>query len=50
MEPDQFDEAIGLMFELKLAGQILAGLPAVKDGVETGLNAGPAFEYRTESG
>lgn len=43
--PDMFDSAMGLMFELKLAGQKLVELPAVLNGAPTGLNAGPVFEY-----
>lgn len=43
--PEQFETAMGLMFELKLAGQMLVQLPAIKDGQPTGLNAGPVFEY-----
>lgn len=43
--PAQFDAAMGLMFELKLVGQMLVQLPAVKNGVPTGLNAGPIFRY-----
>jgi len=43
--PDDFDTAMGLMFELKLAGQMLVQLPAVTNGQPTGLNAGPVFEY-----
>lgn len=43
--PQQFDTAMGLMFELKLAGQMLVQLPAVTNGQPTGLNAGPVFEY-----
>jgi hypothetical protein len=45
-EPDQLDAALGLMFELKLTGQVLCALPAIVDGQQTGKNAGPAFEYR----
>lgn len=44
-DPSRFDVAMGLMFELKLAGQMLVQLPAVSDGIQTGLNAGPVFEY-----
>lgn len=43
--PDRFDAAMGLMFELKLAGQMLVQLPAVKNGLPTGKRAGPVFEY-----
>ncbi len=42
--PKRFDAAMGLMFELKLAGQMLVTLPAVKGETPTGLNAGPTFE------
>jgi hypothetical protein len=45
-EPDQLGAALGLMFELKLTGQVLCALPAIVDGQQTGKNAGPAFEYR----
>jgi hypothetical protein len=48
-DPGHLDAAMGVMFELKLAGQTLAALPAVKDGRPTGLNAGPVFEYVTEN-
>jgi len=41
--PGHLDAAMGIMFELKLAGQKLAALPAVKNGAPTGLNAGPVF-------
>ncbi len=44
-QPDQFDAAMGLMFELKLAGQMLVQLPAMTHGAPTGRNAGPVFEY-----
>lgn len=43
--PERFDAAMGLMFELKLAGQMLVQLPAVKGGRLTGRQAGPVFEY-----
>ncbi|MEP3332920.1 ferritin-like protein [Sedimentitalea sp.] len=43
--PEQFEVAMGLMFELKLAGQMLVQIPAVSNGQPTGLNAGPVFEY-----
>jgi hypothetical protein len=43
--PHQLDAAMGLMFELKLAGQILVSLPAITNGTPTGFNAGPTFEY-----
>jgi len=42
-DPGYLDAAMGVMFELKLAGQRLVALPAVKNGVPTGLNAGPVF-------
>jgi len=44
-EPQQFGAALGLMYELKLAGQILCSLPAIKNNSPTGFNAGPTFEY-----
>lgn len=44
-EPELFDSAMGLMFELKLAGQMLVQLPAVSNGTSIGKNAGPVFEY-----
>ncbi len=44
-EPAHFDAAMGIMFELKLAGQVLAGTPVVVNGQPTGLTAGPVFEY-----
>jgi hypothetical protein len=31
-DPGHFDVAIGVMYELKLAGQILCSLPAIRDG------------------
>jgi hypothetical protein len=34
---------MGIMFELKLAGQKLAALSAMKNSTPTGLNAGPVF-------
>ena len=40
-----FVTALGVMYELKLAGQILCSLPAITRGMATGLNAGPTFEY-----
>lgn len=45
--PDGFDAALALMYELKLAGQVLCSLPAVRNTTPTGLNAGPTFEYVT---
>jgi len=42
-DPGYLDAAMGIMFELKLAGQRLAALPAMKNGTPTGLNAGPVF-------
>jgi hypothetical protein len=45
-EPGHFSAALGLMFELKLAGQILCALPAIKNNTPTGLNAGPTFVYQ----
>jgi hypothetical protein len=44
-EPQEFGAALGLMYELKLAGQILCSLPAIKNNAPTGFNAGPTFEY-----
>lgn len=44
-EPDQLDAAMGLMFELKLAGQ---GLVSVADGVDDDgslVHLGPVFSY-----
>lgn len=46
-EPDHLDTAMGVMFELKLAGQVLAAVPVVSGGVPTGRTAGPVFEYAT---
>ncbi len=40
-----FSAAMGLMFELKLAGQMLCSTPAILSGRPTGKNAGPTFEY-----
>ena len=48
-EPTAFTAALGLMFELKLAGQILCALPVIKNNTPTGLNAGPTFEYQPEN-
>ena len=45
-DPGHFDAALGLMFELKLAGQIACALPAIKNGQPTGKNVGPAFFYQ----
>jgi Ferritin-like len=45
-EPSTFDTTLGLMFELKIAGQILCALPAIKKGNPTGLNVGPVFAYQ----
>jgi hypothetical protein len=44
-EPERLDVAMGTMFELKIAGQVLVGLPAIVDGVATGSTAGPVFGY-----
>jgi hypothetical protein len=44
-EPDRLDVAMGVMFELKLAGQVLAGLPATGPGIPNGKTAGPLFQY-----
>jgi hypothetical protein len=46
-EPGYFDTALTIMYELKLAGQILCSLPAIQNNLPTGLNAGPTFEYVT---
>jgi len=43
--PGNFDAAMGLMFELKLAGQMLVQLPTIKNGAQTGMTAGPVFAY-----
>jgi Ferritin-like len=45
-EPATFDATLGLMYELKIAGQILCALPAIKNGAPTGLNVGPTFFYQ----
>ncbi|HTL31194.1 MAG TPA: ferritin-like protein [Tepidisphaeraceae bacterium] len=45
-DPAYFDTALGVMFELKLAGQIACALPAIKNGQPTGQNVGPAFFYQ----
>ena len=45
-DPGYFDTALGVMFELKLAGQIACALPAIKKGQPTGRNVGPAFFYQ----
>ncbi|HYU50046.1 MAG TPA: ferritin-like protein [Candidatus Limnocylindria bacterium] len=44
-EPGHLDAAMGVMFELKLAGQVLASLPVVVSGQPIDQNAGPVFEY-----
>jgi hypothetical protein len=44
-QPEHFRSAMSLMFELKLAGQMLCAAPAVYAGQLTGRNAGPSFEY-----
>ena len=44
-EPEHLDVAMGIMFELKIAGQVLAGLPAIVDGQPTARTAGPVFGY-----
>lgn len=43
-EPGLLDAALGLMFELKLAGQAMAATPVVSGGVATGPHPGPVFE------
>jgi hypothetical protein len=48
-EPKHLDAALGLMFELKLAGQIACSLPAIKNGAPTGLNVGPVFAYQAQN-
>lgn len=48
-KPGAFATAMGLMFELKLAGQMLCASPAVLAGQLTGKNAGPAFEYLADN-
>jgi hypothetical protein len=42
-DPDHLDAAMGVMFELKLAGQVLVTLPVRRTGVDTGPHAGPVF-------
>src|SRR6266545_5194984 len=44
-DPEHLDAAMGVMFELKLAGQVLAAYPVVSAGVKTGPHVGPVFEY-----
>jgi hypothetical protein len=44
-DPEHLDAAMGVMFELKLAGQVLAAYPVVSAGVETGPHVGPVFGY-----
>ncbi|AQZ62810.1 hypothetical protein BKM31_16305 [[Actinomadura] parvosata subsp. kistnae] len=41
--PGRLDAAMGIMFELKLAGQMLAATPAISGGTPTGRHAGPVF-------
>lgn len=43
--PEHLDAAMGVMFELKLAGQILVSQPVLVEGNPTGRTAGPVFEY-----
>ncbi|MEV0616280.1 ferritin-like protein [Nonomuraea sp. NPDC050404] len=45
--PGRLDAAMGIMFELKLAGQMLAATPVVCGGAPTGRNAGPVFVRET---
>lgn len=47
--PEAFSTAMSLMFELKLAGQMLCSSPAILSGKPTGRNAGPAFEYLADN-
>jgi len=49
-DPGHLDAAMGVMFELKLAGQVLATMPAVTGSGPTGLNAGPVFVYARANG
>ncbi|MFI6633053.1 ferritin-like protein [Nonomuraea fuscirosea] len=42
-DPGHLDAAMGVMFELKLAGQMLATMPVLAAGVPTGRHAGPVF-------
>ena len=44
-EPDRLDVAMGVMFELKLTGQVLASQPATGPGIPGGQTAGPIFQY-----
>lgn len=46
-DPAYLDTAMGLMFELKLAGHALVSLPA--SSTETRMNAGPVFDYVVNS-
>lgn len=48
-KPEAFAMAMSLMFELKLAGQMLCSSPAVLSGQLTGKNAGPTFEYLADN-
>ena len=43
-DPGQLDAAMGLMFELKLAGQRLVTVPVRRQGVAVGRHAGPVFQ------
>jgi Ferritin-like len=43
-EPDRVDVAMGVMFELKLAGQVLASQPAIGPRIPNGRTAGPIFQ------
>lgn len=44
-EPEHLDAAMGVMFEVKLAGQVLASQPAKGLGIRSGQTAGPIFDY-----
>ncbi len=48
-DPDHLDMAMGVMFELKLAGQALAAVPVLSEGLPSGLHAGPVFQYALEN-
>lgn len=48
-KPEAFATAMSLMFELKLAGQMLCSAPTTFSGQPTGKNAGPAFEYLNDN-
>jgi hypothetical protein len=48
-DPDHLDMAMGVMFELKLAGQALAAMPVLSEGLPSGRHAGPVFERALEN-